>query len=79
MLFTVTRTELVARFGEDRIATLPAAAFPPGTARTEGARLLHTVGAPTGTLSLRGPDPESGLLPAYGRWPRPARRRASGR
>lgn len=63
MLFTVTRTELVARFGEDRIATLPAAAFPPGTARTEGARLLHTVGAPTGTLSLRDPDPESGLLP----------------
>ncbi|MCX0247773.1 SUKH-4 family immunity protein [Streptomyces drozdowiczii] len=63
MLFDITRTELVARFGEDRIATLPAAAFPPHAARTEGARLLRTVGVPTGTLSLRGPDPESGLLP----------------
>ncbi|TRV80797.1 hypothetical protein FKN01_05895 [Streptomyces sp. 130] len=63
MLFDVTRTELVALFGEDRIATLPAACFPPPAARTEGARLLRTVGVPTGTLSLRTPDPESGLLP----------------
>ncbi|MFF7339855.1 SUKH-4 family immunity protein [Streptomyces sp. NPDC008163] len=63
MLFDITRSELVALFGEDRIATLPAAAFPPHAARTEGARLLCTVGVPTGTLSLRGPDPESGLLP----------------
>ncbi|MGC4948758.1 SUKH-4 family immunity protein [Streptomyces sp. DT224] len=63
MLFAVTRTELVALFGEGRIATLPAAGFPPRAARTEGARLLQAVGVPTGTLSLRGPDPESGLLP----------------
>lgn len=63
MLFTVTRTKLDALFGGDRLATLPAAAFPPRAAGTEGARLLQTVGAPTGTLSLRVPDPESGLLP----------------
>ncbi|MGZ2359343.1 SUKH-4 family immunity protein [Streptomyces sp. 372A] len=66
MLFAVTRTELVALFGEDRIATLPAAGFPARAARTEGARLLQTVGVPTGTLSLRGPDPDSGLLPLVG-------------
>ncbi|MGW2474007.1 SUKH-4 family immunity protein [Streptomyces sp. NPDC001665] len=66
MLFDFTRAELVALFGEDRIATLPAAAFPPHAARTEGARLLRTVGLPTGTLSLREPDPESGLLPLVG-------------
>ncbi|MEU2023656.1 SUKH-4 family immunity protein [Streptomyces sp. NPDC016469] len=63
MLFAITRTELVALFGEDRIATLPAAGFPPHAARTEGARLLRTVGVPTGTLSLRAPGPESGRLP----------------
>ncbi|MFC8535701.1 SUKH-4 family immunity protein [Streptomyces sp. NPDC057249] len=63
MLFDIARTELVALFGEDRIVTLPAAGFPPAAARTEGARLLCTVGVPTGTLSLRTAAPESGLLP----------------
>ncbi|MFI9810265.1 SUKH-4 family immunity protein [Streptomyces sp. NPDC052301] len=63
MLFDVTRSELADIFGEDRIATLPAAAFPPFTARTEGARLLQTVGVPTGTLHLREPDEDTGRLP----------------
>ncbi|MEU2555690.1 SUKH-4 family immunity protein [Streptomyces sp. NPDC013313] len=63
MLFDVTRGELVDIFGEDRIATVPATAFPPAAADTEGARLLQTVGAPTGTLLLRRPDEEDGLLP----------------
>ncbi|MFF0837835.1 MULTISPECIES: SUKH-4 family immunity protein [unclassified Streptomyces] len=63
MLFDVTRSELVDIFGEDRIATVPATAFPPAAADTEGARLLQTVGAPTGTLLLRRPDEEDGLLP----------------
>ncbi|MFE3639162.1 SUKH-4 family immunity protein [Streptomyces sp. NPDC059168] len=63
MLFDVTRGELVDIFGEDRIATVPATAFPPAAADTEGARLLQTVGAPTGTLLLRGPDEGDGLLP----------------
>ncbi|MEU6810450.1 SUKH-4 family immunity protein [Streptomyces sp. NPDC046831] len=62
MLFDVTRSELVDIFGEDRIATIPAAAFPPAAADTEGARLLQTVGAPTGTLTLREPDASDGLL-----------------
>ncbi|MEV5737080.1 SUKH-4 family immunity protein [Streptomyces sp. NPDC014684] len=63
MLFDVTRGELVDIFGEDRIATVPATAFPPAAADTEGARLLQTVGAPTGTLLLRRPDEADGLLP----------------
>ncbi|MEV1026250.1 SUKH-4 family immunity protein [Streptomyces sp. NPDC050264] len=63
MLFDVTRGELADLFGEDRLATLPATAFPPATADTEGARLLRTVGAPTGTLWLRGGDEDSGRLP----------------
>ncbi|CAM5235513.1 SUKH-4 family immunity protein [Streptomyces pharetrae] len=63
MLFDVTRSELVGIFGEDRIATLPATAFPPSAADTEGARLLQTVGAPTGTLLLRQPGEDDGLLP----------------
>ena len=63
MLFDVTRSELVDIFGEDRIATVPATAFPPAAADTEGARLLQAVGAPTGTLLLRQPDEDDGLLP----------------
>ncbi|MEV2212079.1 SUKH-4 family immunity protein [Streptomyces sp. NPDC050997] len=63
MLFDVTRSELVDIFGEDRIATVPASAFPPAAADTEGARLLQTVGVPTGTLRLREPDEDSGRLP----------------
>ncbi|MFF3334755.1 SUKH-4 family immunity protein [Streptomyces sp. NPDC002888] len=63
MLFDVTRSELADIFGEDRLATLPATAFPPSTADTEGARLLQTVGIPTGTLWLREPDEDSGRLP----------------
>ncbi|WP_328837979.1 SUKH-4 family immunity protein [Streptomyces europaeiscabiei] len=63
MLFDVTRGELAGIFGEGRLATLPATAFPPSTADTEGARLLQTVGVPTGTLWLREPDEGSGRLP----------------
>lgn len=63
MLFDVTRGELAGIFGEDRLATLPATAFPPSTADTEGARLLQTVGVPTGTLWLRESDEDSGRLP----------------
>ncbi|MET8911288.1 SUKH-4 family immunity protein [Micromonospora sp. NPDC004551] len=63
MLFEVTRSELAGIFGEDRLATLPAAAFPPAVADTEGARLLQTVGVPTGTFWLRVPDEDSGRLP----------------
>ncbi|MGW6316468.1 SUKH-4 family immunity protein [Streptomyces sp. NPDC055099] len=63
MLFDIARSELVDIFGEERIATLPATAFPPAVANTEGARLLQTVGAPTGTLLLRQPDEDDGLLP----------------
>ncbi|MFJ8545378.1 SUKH-4 family immunity protein [Streptomyces sp. NPDC093586] len=63
MLFDVTRGELADTFGEHRLATLPATAFPPLAADTGGARLLRTVGVPTGTLSLREPDEESGRLP----------------
>ncbi|MFI6037894.1 SUKH-4 family immunity protein [Streptomyces sp. NPDC051315] len=63
MLFDVTRSQLVDIFGEDRLATLPATAFPATAADTEGARLLHTVGVPTGTLWLREPDEDSGRLP----------------
>ncbi|MDX3224141.1 SUKH-4 family immunity protein [Streptomyces sp. ME19-01-6] len=62
MLFDVTRRELVDIFGKDRIATVPATAFPPAAADTEGARLLQTVGVPTGTLLLRQPDEDDGLL-----------------
>jgi len=63
VLFDVTRSELVDIFGEDRIATVPATAFPSAAADTEGARLLQTVGVPTGTLLLREPDEDDGLLP----------------
>ncbi|MDR8413225.1 SUKH-4 family immunity protein [Nonomuraea sp. 3-1Str] len=63
MLFDVTRSELADIFGDDRLATLPATAFPPSTADLEGARLLQTVGVPTGTLWLREPDEDSGRLP----------------
>ncbi|WP_217144877.1 SUKH-4 family immunity protein [Streptomyces sp. AC627_RSS907] len=63
MLFDVTRRELADIFGEDRLATLPATAFPPFSADTEGARLLQTVGVPTGTLRLREPDEDFGRLP----------------
>jgi len=63
VLFDVTRSELVDIFGEDRIATVPATAFPPAAADTEGARLLQAVGVPTGTLLLRQPDEDDGLLP----------------
>ncbi|MFJ8579312.1 SUKH-4 family immunity protein [Micromonospora sp. NPDC093277] len=63
MLFDVTRSELVDIFGEDRLVTLPATAFPPAAADTEGARLLQTVGVPAGTLWLRVPDEDSGRLP----------------
>ncbi|MFH8484777.1 SUKH-4 family immunity protein [Streptomyces longisporoflavus] len=63
MLFDVTRSELADLFGEDRVTTLPAAAFPPSAADSGGARLLQTVGAPTGTLHLREPDEDSGRLP----------------
>ncbi|MBL1083094.1 SUKH-4 family immunity protein [Streptomyces actinomycinicus] len=63
MLFDVTRGELADVFGEDRIATVPATAFPPAAADSEGARLLQTVGVPTGTLLLRQPHEDDGLLP----------------
>ncbi|WP_424888984.1 SUKH-4 family immunity protein [Streptomyces sp. XH2] len=63
MLFEITRSGLAGIFGEDRIATLPATAFPPAAADTEGARLLQTIGVPTGTLLLRQPDEHDGLLP----------------
>jgi len=63
VLFDVARSELADIFGEDRLATLPATAFPPAAADTEGARLLQTVGVPTGTLLLRQPDEDDGLLP----------------
>ncbi|MFF8731685.1 SUKH-4 family immunity protein [Streptomyces sp. NPDC015171] len=63
MLFDVTRGELADIFGEDRLAILPATAFPPSAADTEGARLLQTVGVPTGTLLLREPEEDSGRLP----------------
>ncbi|MFI9150370.1 SUKH-4 family immunity protein [Streptomyces sp. NPDC053367] len=63
MLFDITRTRLADVFGEERIATLPATAFPPSAAETAGARLLRTVGVPTGTLLLREPDEDTGRLP----------------
>ncbi|MFI1969408.1 hypothetical protein BLA24_14270 [Streptomyces cinnamoneus] len=63
MLFDVTRSEFAGIFGEDRIATLPVTAFPPAAADTEGARLLQTVGLPSGTFPLRQPDEHDGLLP----------------
>ncbi|MEU1150657.1 SUKH-4 family immunity protein [Streptomyces sp. NPDC005863] len=63
MLFDVTRGGLAEIFGEDRLATLPVTAFPPCAVDTEGARLLQTVGVPTGTFHLRKPDEEAGTLP----------------
>lgn len=63
MLFDVTRSELTRVFGEDRLSTLPATAFPPSAADTEGARLLQTVGVPTEAFHLREPAEDSGLLP----------------
>ncbi|QES43967.1 hypothetical protein DEJ49_25910 [Streptomyces venezuelae] len=66
MLFDVTRSAVTGIFGEGRLATLPASAFPAPAADTPGARLLQTVGVPTGTLHLRVPDEDSGLLPLAG-------------
>ncbi|WP_329331525.1 SUKH-4 family immunity protein [Streptomyces sp. NBC_00663] len=63
MLFDVSRSQVADIFGKDRIATLPASAFPPATANTEGARLLERVGIATGTLWLREPDEDTGRLP----------------
>ncbi|MEW2389622.1 SUKH-4 family immunity protein [Streptomyces venezuelae] len=63
MLFDVTRSAVTGIFGEDRLVTLPASAFPGSAADTQGARLLQSVGAPTGTLHLREPDEGSGALP----------------
>lgn len=63
MLFEVTRRQLADIFGEDRIAAVPATAFPRVAADSEGARLLQTVGVPASTLSLREPDEDDGLLP----------------
>ncbi|MEU6665832.1 SUKH-4 family immunity protein [Streptomyces sp. NPDC046727] len=63
MLFDVTRGQFAGIFDEDRIATLPGSAFPPSVADSEGARLLQTVGVPTGTLWLREPDEDTGRLP----------------
>lgn len=42
---------------------MPATAFPPAAADTEGARLLRTVGVPSGTVLLRQPGEDDGLLP----------------
>nr|WP_202516136.1 SUKH-4 family immunity protein [Streptomyces sp. SID161] len=66
VLFDITRSRLADVFGEERLATLPATAFPPCAAGTEGARLLQTVGVPTGTLTLREPDDDTGALPVVG-------------
>ncbi|MGW1951068.1 hypothetical protein ACWCRC_43390, partial [Streptomyces sp. NPDC001940] len=63
VLFDITRSELADIFGEDRLATLPATAFTPSIADTEGARLMQSVGVPTGTFWLREPDEDSGRLP----------------
>lgn len=63
MLFDVSRGDLADIFGEGRLVALPATAFPPSAAGTRGARLLQTVGVPSGTLWLREPDEESGRLP----------------
>ncbi|MGV9576402.1 SUKH-4 family immunity protein [Streptomyces sp. NPDC003509] len=64
MLFDITRGGLADVFGEDRLVTLPATAFPPAAAGTEGARLLQAVGVPTGTLWLR--EHDTGGLPLVG-------------
>ncbi|MFF5727910.1 SUKH-4 family immunity protein [[Kitasatospora] papulosa] len=61
MLFDITRRRLADVFGEDRLVTLSATAFPPSAAGTEGARLLRTVGVPTGTLWLG--EHDTGGLP----------------
>ncbi|MFD0856502.1 SUKH-4 family immunity protein [Actinomadura adrarensis] len=63
LLFDITRSELAGVFGEDRLATLPATAFPASAADSEGARLLQTVGVPTGTFHLGEPGENSGRLP----------------
>ncbi|MFI6950296.1 SUKH-4 family immunity protein [Streptomyces sp. NPDC050422] len=60
MLFDVSRNELADVLGADRLAALPAAAFPRSAGAPRGARLLRTVGVPTGTLLLREPDEDSG-------------------
>ncbi|NYV73902.1 SUKH-4 family immunity protein [Streptomyces sp. UH6] len=62
MLFDVTRGGLVEVFGEDRLVCVPGDAFPAEAVQTEGARLLQTVGVPTGTLWLRRPDKDTGRL-----------------
>jgi hypothetical protein len=63
VLFDVTRSDLVDVFGEDRLTTLPATAFPPAAAETEGARLLQTVGVPTEAVAMYKPREDSGRLP----------------
>lgn len=63
MLFDISRSALAAVFDEDRLTTLPAGAFAPRVADTEGARLLQTVGVPSGTLRLRVPGHDCGRLP----------------
>ncbi|MEW5354878.1 SUKH-4 family immunity protein [Streptomyces sp. 16-176A] len=63
MLFDVCRGRLVRVFGEGRVPTVPAGAFPPAAADTEGARVLRTVGVPDGTVLLRQPGEDDGLLP----------------
>lgn len=63
MLFDVTSSEHADFFGQGRLSALPATAFPPSAVDTEGARLLQTVGVPTGTFWLREPDENSGRLP----------------
>ncbi|MFI9601230.1 SUKH-4 family immunity protein [Streptomyces sp. NPDC052043] len=63
MLFDVARGGLADIFGEGRLTTLHATAFPPSAAETEGARLLQTVGVPTGVLWPREPDEDTGRLP----------------
>jgi hypothetical protein len=62
-LFDVTRGALVAVFGEGGVVTVPAGAFPPEAADTEGARLLRDVGVPTGAVTLYRPREDSGRLP----------------
>lgn len=64
VLFDITRGGLAGVFGEDRLVTLPATAFPPAAAGTEGARLLQAVGVPAGTLWLR--EHDTGGLPLVG-------------
>jgi hypothetical protein len=63
VLFDITRSDLVDVFGEDRLTILPATAFPPAAAETEGARLLQAVGVPTEAVTLYKPREEVGRMP----------------